>query len=197
MTPRFEEKLLEDNLGSGRTIFVGSTTDIGGKWIKQRQVLRVLEHCNKYANTYLFQSKNPAAFLGFTWQFPPKCILGTTIETNRNTREISEAPAPAVRAMGMCRLSERRAMDIQLDYRLMISIEPILDFDLHELVDWVAAIRPNYVSIGADSKGHNLREPGPGAVESLIEQLREITEVKLKPNLKRLMKGSYFTSNEV
>lgn len=30
MTPRFEEKLLEDNLGSGRTIFVGSTTDIGG-----------------------------------------------------------------------------------------------------------------------------------------------------------------------
>jgi hypothetical protein len=195
MTPRFEEKLLKDNLGSGRTIFVGSTTDIGGKWQKGRQVHQVLDHCKLYANTYLFQSKRPDAFLGYTYELPKGCILGTTIETNRDTREISKAPSPALRAMAMCRLRERRAMDLRLNYKLMLSIEPILDFDLAELVDWIAAILPNYVSIGADSKRCNLREPGPGAVASLIEQLREITEVKLKPNLRRLVKGSYFESN--
>ena len=70
---------------------------------------------------------------------------------------------------------------------LFISIEPILDFDLQVMVRWMVQIKPKFVSIGADSKHHNLQEPGKKKVESLIKELKKITEVKIKPNLKRLL----------
>ena len=70
--------------------------------------------------------------------------------------------------------------------RTMISIEPIMEFELAILVPWIKEIRPEFVSIGADSKGHNLPEPTPDKVNALIEELSKFTEVKIKDNLKRL-----------
>jgi hypothetical protein len=71
-------------------------------------------------------------------------------------------------------------------YHKMISIEPILDFDLEILVEWIRKIKPDFVSIGADSKGHNLPEPNRNDVDILIKNLREFTDVRIKSNIKNL-----------
>jgi hypothetical protein len=106
---------------------------------------------------------------------PPDSILGTTIETNRDYH-ISQAPNPRARVLGICDLLCPR----------MVSIEPIMDFDLDVLVAWINQINPDFVSIGADSKGHNLQEPSADKVDRLIQELSDFTEVKVKGNLKRL-----------
>jgi len=178
----FDDSELKTNLGQGNFIFVGSSCDVWanvspdnrvlGRWIAD-----ILNHCIWYedGNKYLFQSKNPGRFKGYS--FPDDTILGTTIESNRYYPEISKAPAPL----------ERKLALHYLDLPLMVSIEPIMDFDLDVLVQWVKEIAPEFVSIGADSKGHNLPEPTGDKVKHLISELMEITTVKTKVNLNRLL----------
>jgi hypothetical protein len=69
----------------------------------------------------------------------------------------------------------------------MVSIEPVMAFDLPVFLRWLQAIGPQFVSIGADSKGHNLPEPTMGELDMLVVALRKFTEVKLKKNLGRLL----------
>ncbi len=181
MEPRFVKKELRTNLGEDNFIFVGSTSDMFGDWVEIGWIEKVLEHCRGYPeNTYLFQSKNPARFSDFLGKFPPKFLLGTTIETNWDTDDISAAPNPRERFSAMLSIPKRE--------RVMISIEPVLDFDLDVLVSWMSLIKPEFISIGADSKNHNLPEPSPEKVEDLIKELRSFTDVKIKSNLKRLVK---------
>ena len=72
------------------------------------------------------------------------------------------------------------------DFQKMISIEPIMDFDLVEFTEWLKEINPDFVSIGADSKNHSLPEPGPDKIGALIKELNRFTQVIIKENLKRL-----------
>lgn len=178
---RLDEKALKDNLGEGRTIFVGSSIDMWAKGVYTNWIHEVIEHCNKYSNnTYLFQSKNVHRLYRFRKRLPPKTILGTTIETNRDYG-MSNAPVPFERMVEMHTIAYMEGM---------VSIEPIMDFDLNILVDWMELIMPKFVSIGADSQGHNLPEPSPEKVRMLIQELKKFTEVKIKPNLKRIV-GDY------
>ena len=170
---RFEEKELKTNLGEGRFIFVGSSTDMFATMVPEYWIFQTLYHCRQFKNTYLFQTKNPQRFLNFI--FPENSIFGTTIETNRKM-SISRAPEIYSRKHWICHMSRR-----------MVSIEPILDFDLDSMILAISYIRPEFVSIGADSKGHNLPEPSPDKVKVLIEELKKFTEVKIKDNLKRLL----------
>jgi len=172
---RFDEKCLSDDL-SNKTIFVGSSTDMFAEAVPDEWIMRVLEHCAGFGNNcYLFQSKNPARFLGF-W-YPTDVVFGTTLETNRDYK-LSLALRPRRRWEAMCNLTATT----------MVSIEPIMDFDLEEFTNWFYALRPDFVSIGADSKGHNLPEPPGGKVADLIAALEEFTEVRPKKNLERLMR---------
>lgn len=176
---RLNVKNLQDNLGRGRTIFVGSSCDMFAKGVPSEWVEKVLEVCRRFDNTYLFQSKNPARFSEFMDQFPEKTILGTTIETNRDYR-VSDAPKVQERQWSMSQVTS---------FETMVSVEPVLDFDLDILVGWLKDIRPSFVSIGADSKGNSLPpEPGKEKLEALLAALRVFTEVKVKENLKRLLK---------
>ncbi len=70
----------------------------------------------------------------------------------------------------------------------MLSVEPVMDFDLVPFVGWIKAIAPEFVSVGADSKGHKLPEPKALKLIALIEALEQFTEVKQKLNLKRLLR---------
>ncbi len=171
---RLVNEELKTNLGEGNFIFVGSSTDmwaneIAGYWLEQ-----TLIHCRQFANRYLFQSKNPQRFTEF--EFPPDIILGTTIETNR-LYNISKASP----------VGERVTWMKELTLPKMVSIEPIMDFDLSYLVDWIRQISPEFISIGADSKGHKLPEPTAEKCHQLIAELDKFTKVKLKDNLKRLL----------
>jgi hypothetical protein len=70
---------------------------------------------------------------------------------------------------------------------VFISIEPVMDFDVKEFSDWIREIEPNFVSIGADSKGHHLPEPSKEKVEQLIQLITDSgIEIKIKDNLKRV-----------
>ena len=172
---RFVEQELNTELGNNRFIFVGSSTDM---WVRETQswwLDQILTHCKQYDNRYLFQSKNPERFRWF--EFPPNTILGTTIETDRSCDAISQAPAIGYRVAWMK----------ELDLPKMVSIEPIMDFDLDYFVNWISQIAPEFVSIGADSKGHKLPEPTGDKVLQLITALQKITTVKIKNNLDRLL----------
>ena len=185
--PEFRESYLKDNLGQGRYIFISSMGDIGGSWVDPEQVKLVLAHCRKFDNTYLLQSKNPTNLARYIPYLPERTVIGTTLETNRDTSRISKAPWPSLRVMGMMFLQKQLSQGrMPPKANLMISIEPILDFD-SELIHWIRFIQPEYVSIGADSKGHGLDEPCLAKINNLIYCLKDVTQVRLKPNLKRLL----------
>ena len=171
-----DEKELKTDLGEGNFIFIGSSTDMFADKIPKEWILKVLEHCKKYPkNKYLFQSKNPKRFEEFLDLFPKNTILGTTIETNRKGFNYN---APEV--------SERQYHIQQDKFPIMITIEPIMDFDLEIFLAWLKDIKPKWINIGADSKRHNLPEPSWEKVERLIFELKKFTEVKVKDNLWRL-----------
>lgn len=179
---RFDKSELKTDLGHGNFIFVGSSNDlfaesVPGDWIKQ-----TLEHCIDFPqNRYLFQSKNPKRFSDFMIYFPEKSIFGTTIETNREYN-VSKAPSPYDRAHEMDFLSKN-------GYKVMITIEPIMKFDLEVLLFWINAIKPQWINIGSDSKGHHLPEPTKEEIAELIEKLRNRFTVVQKKNLRRLLGG--------
>jgi len=173
---RFVKEEMTTNLGEGNFIFVGSSTDGWADIVPVDWIIDTLGHCRKYDNRYLFQSKNPTRFNEFLEWFPAHSILGTTIETNRDYK-VSQSPPLLERAEALARL----------DLPRMASIEPIMDFDLAILLRWIAEFQPEFVSIGADSKGHNLPEPSEAKTHTLIENLRGITKVYIKGNLKRLL----------
>jgi DNA repair photolyase len=171
---------LDIDLGSGNTIFVGSATDVFGEWVPDEVIKKILTFCRKFPNTYLFQSKNPARFKDFIGLLPKNSIIATTLETNRDYN-ISKAPSP----------NERYKDFRSVKYnRKMISIEPILDFDLDEFLTWIKNISPEFVSIGADSKNNNLKEPNPDKIKKLIQEIKVNTKVKIKKNLDRVIINS-------
>jgi len=178
---RLIEKEFKTNLGEGNIIFVGSSIDMFAESIPENWIIRVLGYCKKFENEYLFQSKNPERFFDFIDYFPKNTILGTTIETNRDYG-LTNAPNPFQRTVAMVEIN-----DWVHKFKRMISIEPIMDFDLDNLVDMIWRINPKFVSIGADSKNHNLPEPSKEKIEKLIKELREFTEVKVKSNLERIV----------
>jgi DNA repair photolyase len=177
-SPRFVEGELKTNLGKGNVIFVGSASDMWGEWVSSDSIERVLDRCREFDNTYVFQTKNPARFLEFVGRFPKKSIFGTTIEADRYIEQVSEAPDIPCRVEAMKRIEGNK----------FVSIEPILKFDLERLVRMIFQIQPSFVTIGADSKNHNLLEPNGEQVRQLLKRLGKFTEVRPKTNLRRLLK---------
>ena len=172
---RLDEKALQDNLGSQNRIFVGSSTDMFAENVPTEWIMKVLDRCMRSNNRYLFQTKNPHRFLDF--MFPEKTTLGITLESNRHYPGISNAPPPVDRtlAFGYCSLPK------------MVSIEPVMDFDLGLMLSWIRTLSPNFVSIGADSRFSKLPEPSKEKLLELIAELNEVTVVRLKKNLDRII----------
>jgi DNA repair photolyase len=178
---RFDEKELKINLGVNNHIFVGSSCDMFNKEIKHEWIIKTIEYCKKFDNYYFFQSKNPLKFLSYLTEI--KSIRGTfctTIETNRFYKNImNNSCNPEVRAYFTSKMNK--------EINVYLTIEPIMDFDLKELIDLVKIIDPIQVNIGADSGGNNLPEPSYNKVIELIEALSEITNIHKKNNLRRLL----------
>lgn len=161
-----------------KVIFVQSCGDLFAEAVPDKWITRILDRIEEFPETtFLIQSKNPTRFHNFS--FPSNIILGTTIETNRNY-PISKAPTPEERWQALKALPTTIAV--------MVSIEPVLDFDFVTLLAWMEDLKPTFISIGADSKGHNLIEPSPKKLQGFIDELGLITEVRRKKNLKRLLK---------
>ena len=175
----FDEKELQTNLGQDNTIFVGSSNDMFANEIPEEWIYHTIQHCEKFSNTYVFQSKNPERMVLWDMQISCKSIFGTTIETNRDYHLLSKAPEPKERALHISKISP--------ESKTFITIEPIMDFDLEPFTEMIIDAKPSFVNIGADSKGCKLPEPGWGKVSALIQKIQEAgIEIRQKSNLKRL-----------
>lgn len=176
---RFDAKELKTDLGSGNFIFVGSSCDMWAKDIPLDWKQKTINHCLDFDNTYLFQTKNPRGLIG--WAIADRSLICTTIETNRFYPEImGKSPTPFERAESMNKISEYATT--------YVTIEPIMDFDLDELVGMIWICNPKQVNIGADSGHNNLPEPSKEKVLALIDELQKFTTIARKSNLGRLLK---------
>lgn len=179
--PRIVENELKTDLGEGKKIFVGSGIDMFANEIPGEWIDRVLEHCKKYPeNEYFFQSKNPERF-SCEHEFPKNTILCSTIETNRTFYNITDDKYDKYDRYEWIRHIT--------EYKKMITIEPIIDFDTNIFIEWIKLINPVQVNIGADSGRNNLQEPSKEKIFELMASLKEAgITVHKKPNLKRLLK---------
>ena len=176
---RIIAKDLNIDYGEGRRIFVEHCNDLFAAEVPDAMIRQVLEHCGKYAkNTYLFHTKNPARYADYLAAMPPDYILGATAETNRPTTGISLAPAPLDRLVAMGELTAKK----------LITVEPVLEFDVDPFVAALVAAKPDHVIVGADSKYRGLQEPGKVELVALMDGLRAAgIDVWEKPNLARLL----------
>lgn len=172
------EKEFSYDLGEQRTIFVVSGGDLFADNVPSDWIKRVLYHCHKFNNTYLFQTKNPTRMLRFYPEFPNNSIFCTTIETNRVYPQMGNTPHPKERAIAMGMLhGEKR----------YLTIEPIMDFDADDLLELVRISGASQVNVGADSGGHGLIEPTKSKVISFLNELNKFTIIDHKRNLNRLL----------
>jgi DNA repair photolyase len=168
--------------GKGKKIFIDHCNDLFAQAVPQDFIYRILDHCAQWPdNIYVYQTKNPYRFKDFISWTQPDCMIGCTIETNRDMPDsVSLAPRPISRYMAMKDLSHVR--------KAFITIEPVMDFDVDILAGWIIDIKPDFVNIGADSKKHGLPEPSADKVIQLIEALNGAQiEIREKHNLDRII----------
>lgn len=170
---RFDRKELKTDLGKGNFIFVGSSCDMFSQVIPDEWVNDVLDHCKKFDNQYLLQTKNPAAFARF--KFDERFILGTTIESNRWYISYGRSPSPRDRACALALVSQKK----------FVTIEPVLDFDVERLAEIIMIAEPDWVNIGADTGNNGMPEPSPSKIRALIAALSG-TRIEIKKNMKRI-----------
>ena len=185
-TMRLDQKDLQTKLGSDKFIFIGSSTDMWSALVESSWIAQVLDHCFQYPdNKYLFQSKSPKRFMEFL-DYPlmalkKQLVFATTIETNRDISAFSKADSIEERVAVMTELSK-------LGYLVMVTIEPVMQFDHAELVAMLRQIAPCQVNIGSNSnKAVKLPEPTRDELIALVQELRTFTNVHLKSNSDRVL----------
>lgn len=191
--PRLIEHEFKVNYGSGKVIFVENCNDLFAESIPKEFILRVVRHCREWPeNTYVFQTKNPARLdvllLLHGVVFPDLYMVGSTIETNRAEvlSRVSAAPSPIERFEAMRKIPKPK----------FVTVEPILDFDVDILAEWLISMRTEgheyFVNIGADSKGRGLEEPSADKVLALLARLQGAgIEIRQKHNLYRLLQEKH------
>jgi len=184
--PRLVKSEMKANLKENRFIFIGSSIDIFAPEIPTEWITHyVLTKAIAYENKYLLQTKNPARYLSIVddWLVPEKFFLSTTIETNYYMPDImGNSPPPIDRAVAMAKLPR--------EYKRMVTIEPIMKFDIDKLLEMIMLICPVQINIGADSCYKHLPEPSKDELRFLIGTLEQLdTTVKIKPNLKRILEA--------
>jgi DNA repair photolyase len=182
---KFDDKELKTDLGSGNFIFVGSSCDMFAEDIKSEWIKSTIDCCKNFDNRYFLQTKNTERLFDLAFLLndlhDKQFSICTTFETNRDYPEImNKSPKPTDRikwfhSSGFADLDK------------YITIEPILDFDLDEMLKAIKAANPKQVNIGADSGNNGLPEPSSEKVLQLIEGLKEFTTLSPKTNLKRIL----------
>lgn len=175
---RLDKKEFKTDLGEDNFVFIGSSCDMWADDISDDWIIETLEYYATFKNRYLFQTKNPLRFHKFLQHIPFNSVLGTTLETNKIWPEMGKTPTPDDRISALCEINMER----------MITIEPIMEFDLDAMVSLIVACHPGWVVVGADSKGNDLPEPDSIKIVALLDALKSYNiKYITKPNLKRLL----------
>jgi len=184
--PHFIEEELQSSFRPNEFIFVAFMGDIA--FATREEYLRILARIRQFPKTwFLIQSKNPRRLYDWwvNWGIgvPNNVYLGTTIETNRDYATIrNKAPAPIDRFRYLAGYPHSLKF---------LSIEPIMDFDVDELLHWVKLMQPSIVEVGADNYHNHLPEPSWRKVQELLREAREICpRVVEKDGLERLKEAN-------
>jgi DNA repair photolyase len=185
--PRFNEKELSIRFSKGDLIFVSDMGDMFADVIPDNWIIQVLEHIGQFEEAdFLFMTKNPQRYLKLLRYIPKNAILGATIETTNDdiikSDKVSGAPLPSKRYEAM------KALEWE---RKIVSIEPIMAFNLNTFVKWIENIRPFIVYVGYDNYHHNLREPFLQDTLELISRLHETALV-----LRKGIRQAWYESNQ-
>ena len=192
---RLDEDALQVNYGTGKTIFVEHMNDLFANGVKLGWIAGILDHCGAWPdNIYVFQTKNTDRVMMQKWIFndgfgphirADKDMFGTTIETNRDTEGVSKAPQTFDRIAAIKYFRQKYPR-----MTLFITVEPVLDFDVDVMLEWMHDARPSFINIGADSKGAALEEPSAAKLKAFIAGVQEMgIEIRHKTNLDRILKG--------
>ncbi len=153
--------------GYGQFIFTCASGDIS--FCSTEYLNKIVDRIRNEPNkTFLIQSKNPATFERIEW--PDNVILGTTMESNQNTilfdySKITTAPSLWNRYKDF--------INIKHPWK-MITIEPVLDFDLEVMIARIEKINPLIIWLGYDTKKTGLPEPPIEKVKELHWQLSKL-----------------------
>ena len=183
--PQFREHFLKDQMpNDGTWIFVGSTGDIMCDGMKDEWVLKIIQFIyeNKSDNKFLLITKDTIGFLAFGLELEKikdKVILGTTIETNRETGW-STAPLSTKRA-------EQLALMKDNGFTTFLSLEPLADFDVDKLTYMIIAIDPEAIEIGLENYTEFLPKPPEDKILELLDNIEGMgIPYMLKENLRHL-----------
>jgi hypothetical protein len=174
---------------SDTAIFVCEDGDIAFADPKfMAQVFQKMRADNKKDRVWFIQSKDPKCLERYLPLLPENTYLATTLETNRDAgyTKISKAPLPSERY--------RDFLDLRWPKK-MVTVEPVLDFDLPTFADWIESIRTAAVFIGFNShpKAVPLPEPNKKKTWALIHALESKGITVLKKELRdgRVRKKAY------
>jgi len=166
---------------------LGTSTDMFADAVPTEWIIQVYDKCLQHPeNKYLFQSKNPSRFLKPQlinhplMQLKDKIYFATTIESNRDY-PISKAQSMTARADAMAQLQA-------MGFSVMVTLEPIMEFEHAELVEMLKKIKPFQVNIGCNTNREiKLPEPTRDQIVALVQELRTFTKVELKSNSSRIL----------
>lgn len=185
---RFDEKQLEVDYGNekykGKTIFIEHTHDLFIPTMPSRTIDAVLLKCKQaYKTRFVFQTRNvQRVYPEFTGLMNPGTMIGTTIEST-NDMNANLQPSQSEKAFWLEAIKKAHP-----EFKTFVTIEPILDFDVTTMIIILKFAKPDFVNIGADSKGTGLKEPSKEKVLALIDGIKGLgIEIRTKRNLERLI----------
>jgi protein gp37 len=156
-------------------IFVGSMTDVFGRWTPDEHIEAQLQMCRNYPwHTYIFLTKNAKRLPDFSYpsnawigiSAPPTFMHGKQLTPEQQRRWLVVA------------CEELDATDALVKW---VSAEP-LSFDVSWLYDYA---NPSWIVIGAASRGKQYYQPKPEWVQSLVTAAdQHHTSVYFKGNLR-------------
>lgn len=161
-SPHEHPERLERIPTSYKNIFMFGNGDI--TFYRKEFVIQALAAINRilfkhpHITLYL-QSKNPITFNKYLpYLNEERTVLLTTLETNRdiNYSLFSKAPPPTQRALDFYNMPFKRKI---------ITVEPVMKFDLHKFSAIICRINPEQVYLGYNSKPDKIRLPEPNLIE--------------------------------
>jgi hypothetical protein len=132
---------------------------------------------------WFLQSKNPSCLKRYLHLIPKNSYLATTLETNRDKgyNKTSKAPTPSRRYEDFLALRWNKKI---------VTIEPIMDFDLSPFVQWIRNINPRAVFVGYNSHPKSVPLPEP-SVDKTLDLICNFKRSGIQVLLKEMRKMAY------
>ena len=178
------ERLSLKKIPNERIIFVCGDSDIAfANPEYMKKVFEVMKQDTKEDRVWFLQSKNPECFKQYLKELPKNTILLTTLETNRDYQyyKVSKAPQPSMRYDAFKNLDWSKKI---------VTVEPIMSFNLEQFANWIMNINPLAVFIGYNSHPKQARLSEP-SMEKTLDLIVKLKNQGIRVLTKELRKMAY------